>query len=62
MGTFSTNYCQRACLEAGTEEGTRAIILNNRDGTSQLTLKVHITGGGSMKQPNPQLMTEANGD
>lgn len=62
MVTFSTSYCQRACLVAGTEEGTRAIIMNSRDGATQLLLKVHITGGGSMKQPNPQLMIEANGD
>lgn len=62
MGTFSTNYCPRACFVAGTEEGTRVILTNNRDGATQLILGVHITGGGSMKQPNPQLMIEANSD
>lgn len=33
---------------AGTEKGTRT-IMNNRDGATQLILKVHITGGGSIK-------------
>lgn len=62
MGTFSTNYCPRACFAAGTEEGTRVILMNNRDGATQLFLGVHITGGGSMEQPNPQRMIEANSD
>lgn len=47
---------------AGTEEGTRVIIMNNRDWATQFILGVHIMGGRSMKQPNPQLMTEANSD
>lgn len=46
---------------AGTEEGARA-MMSNRGGATQLVLEVHITGGGGIKQANPQQMTEANGD
>lgn len=42
MGMFSTNYCPRAGFAAGIQEGTRVIIMNNRDGATQLILGVYI--------------------